>query len=72
MADTHRVTKTKVIELENGEYGIEFEFDDGYTDFAGVESKKTAEFYAAAQLGEDMPVGINPLSAKKAEMLRQR
>jgi hypothetical protein len=38
MADTHKVTKTKVMQLENGAYGVEFEFDDGYTDFAEVGS----------------------------------
>ena len=30
MADTHTVTKTKVVQLENGAYGVEFEFDDGF------------------------------------------
>ena len=33
MADTHKVTKTKVVQLEHGAYGVEFEFDGGYTDF---------------------------------------
>jgi hypothetical protein len=51
MADTHRVTKTKVMELKNGVYSVEFEFDDGYTDFAEVGSKETADFYARVQMG---------------------
>jgi DNA-binding XRE family transcriptional regulator len=27
MAITHKVTKTTVVQLENGAYGVEFEFD---------------------------------------------
>jgi hypothetical protein len=73
MADTHKVTKTKVVHLEYDEYGIEFEFDDGYTDFARVGSKETAEFYASVQMGEDIVMGVNPLllNAEKAETLRR-
>jgi hypothetical protein len=74
MSDTHKVISTKVVQTENGEYGVEFEFDDGYTDFAEVGPKATAEFYAKVQMGEDIVVGVNPLllNAAKAEMLRQR
>jgi hypothetical protein len=36
----------KVVQLENGAYSVEFEFDDGYTDFAEVGPKETADFYA--------------------------
>jgi hypothetical protein len=73
MADTHKVTKTKVVQLVNGAYGVEFEFDDGYTDFAEVGSKETAGFYARVQLGEAIVRGVNPLllSAEKAEALRR-
>ena len=55
-------------------HGIRFKFDDGYTDFAVVGSKATAEFYAAAQLGEEIPMGVNPLllSAEKADALREK
>jgi hypothetical protein len=49
MADTHTVTKTKVVQLENGAYGVEFEFDDGYTNFPEVGSKETADSYATVQ-----------------------
>jgi hypothetical protein len=52
MAITHKVIKTKVVQLANGAYGVEFEFDDGHTDFAEVESKETADFYARVQMGE--------------------
>jgi hypothetical protein len=71
---THKVARADIVQLENGEYAIEFEFDDGYTDFAEVGSKETAEFYASAQMGEDIVMGANPLllNAAKAEMLRQR
>jgi hypothetical protein len=50
------------------------EFDDGYTDFAEVGSKETAEFYATAQMGEAIVMGVNPLllSAEKAETLRRK
>jgi hypothetical protein len=69
---THRVTKATVVQLENGEYAVEFEFDDGSTDFAEVGSKATAEFYARVQLQEDIVVGLTPLvlNATKADMLR--
>jgi hypothetical protein len=74
MAITHKVTKTKVVQLENGTYGVEFEFDDGYTDFAQVGSKETADFFATVQMGENIAVGVNPLllNAAKAETLRRK
>jgi hypothetical protein len=74
MADTHKVTKTKIVQLESGAYGVEFEFDDGYTDFAEVGSKETADFYARVQMGEAIVMGVNPLllNAEKAETLRRR
>ena len=74
MADTDTVTKMKVVQLENGAYGVEFEFDDGYTDFAEVGSKETADFYARVQLGEAIVMGVNPLllNAEKAETLRRK
>jgi hypothetical protein len=74
MANTHKVTKTNVVQLESGVYGVEFEFGDGYTDFAEVGSRKTAEFYARVQIGESIVMGVNPLllRAEKAEMLRRR
>jgi hypothetical protein len=60
---SHRVTKTTVVQLENGEYGVEF--DDG--------SKDSAEFYASVQMGEDIVIGVNPLllNADKAAILRE-
>ena len=74
MADTHKVTKTKVVQLENGAYGVEFEFDDGYTDFAEVGGKETTDFYARVQMGEAIVMGVNPLllNAEKAETLRRK
>ena len=69
----HKVIKTEVVPIK-GRYGVRFKFDDGYTDFAVVGSKATAEFYAAAQLGEEIPMGVNPLllSAEKADALREK
>jgi hypothetical protein len=69
---THKVTKTEVVE-ENGAYGVSFEFDDGYTDFAELPDRETAEFYARVQRGETLPIGVNPLllTAEKAETLRR-
>ncbi len=69
----HKIIKTEVVPIKGG-YGVKFEFDDGYTDFAEVGGKATAEFYAAAQLGERIPMNVNPLllSAEKAEELREK
>jgi hypothetical protein len=70
---THKVVATKVVPTKDGEYGV-FEFD-GSTDFADeVGSKQVAEFYANAQLGEEIEVGVNPLllSAAKVEELKSR
>jgi hypothetical protein len=69
----HKVIKTEVVPVK-GKYGVRFEFDDGYTDFAEVGDKATAEFYAAVQLGERIPMNVNPLllSAAKAETLRRK
>jgi hypothetical protein len=71
---THKVTSAEVVQSENGEYGVEFSFDDGSTDFAEVGPKEAADFYARVQVGEELPVGINALflSAEKAAALRLR
>jgi hypothetical protein len=55
-------------------WGVNFEFDDGYTTFAGAGPKETAEFYARVQLGEEIGMGVNPLllNAEKAATLRQK
>jgi len=37
--------------VENGEYGVEFSFDDGSTDFAEVGPQRGADFYAEGFLG---------------------
>jgi len=42
----------RVMQLENGVYGAEFEFDDGYTDFCGGRKQETADFYATLQMGD--------------------
>jgi len=69
----HKVIKTEVVRIK-GRYGVRFKFDDGYTDFGEVGSKETAEFYATVQLGEKIPMGVNPLllSIKKADALREK
>jgi hypothetical protein len=69
----HKVIKTEVVPVKR-KYGVRFEFDDGYTDFAEVGDKATAEFYAAVQLGERIPMNVNPLllNAAKAETLRRK
>ena len=74
MAETHKVTRTKVVQPVSGAYGVEFEFDDGYTDFAEVGSKETADFCARVQMGEAIVMGVNPLllNAEKAETLRRK
>ena len=71
---THKISTTKVVQLPSRKYGVAFEFDDGYTDFAEVGSKETSDFYAALQRGEDILMRVNPvlLSAAKAETLGQR
>lgn len=68
---THKIIKTAVVE-KNGTYGVSFEFDDGYTDYAELPDRETAEFYARVQRGETLPMGVNPLllTAGKAETLR--
>jgi hypothetical protein len=72
IANTHKVTKKKVVQLENGAYSVEFEFDDGYTDFAEVGSEETAD--ARVQMGEAIVMGVNPLllNAEKSETLRRK
>ena len=73
MADTHKVTKAEVVKLGGNDYGVRFEFDDGSIVQELVGPKAIAEFYAREQLGEELPVGVNPLllSAEKAEKLRR-
>jgi hypothetical protein len=70
---THKVTKAEVVQMADGDFGIEFEFDDGSAMFAEVGSKENAEWYAQVQLGECLPIGMDPLliNAAKAETLRR-
>ena len=72
--EMHKVTSAQVLQINGNLYGIKFAFDDGTTAFAEVGPKATAEFYAQAQMGESLLVGVNPLllSAEKAETLRKR
>jgi hypothetical protein len=70
---THKVVKTKVVQLKGDVYAVTFTYDDGAEETAGVGSKETAEWYARAQKGETFPVGIHPLrlNAEKAQKLRR-
>jgi hypothetical protein len=72
MPDTHTITKAEIVKLRGDTYGVRFEFDDGTIVQEPVGPKATAEFYAREQMGESIPVGVNPLllSAEKAEKLR--
>jgi hypothetical protein len=47
---------------------VEFEFDDGTTDFAEVGDKETAEFYAREQLGETAPNVLHPRKNPRCEL----
>jgi hypothetical protein len=71
---THKVTKTEVVRARGGKFGVKFEFDDGWVDYAEVVDRKTAEFSAAAQRGQDLVIGAHPLllNAEKADELRNR
>jgi hypothetical protein len=71
---THKVTKTEVVRASGGKFGVKFEFDDGAVDYAEVLDRKTAEFYAAAQRGQELVIGVHPLllNAEKVEQLRNR
>jgi hypothetical protein len=66
-------TKAEVVK-RGSDYGIEFEFDDGGMDYVEVGERAIAEWYASAQLSEEITVGISPvlLSAENAEKLRRR
>jgi hypothetical protein len=61
ISDTHKVIKTEAIHLPNGSYGVEMTFDDGTTEVAVAGLKATAEYFARAQLGKELPVGGDPL-----------
>jgi hypothetical protein len=52
MANTHIVTKTTVVQLENGAYGVKFEFDDGYADLPRSEARRLLIFTPRGQIGE--------------------
>ena len=69
---THKVVKTKVVQIKGDTYAVVFTYDDGTEETAGVGSKETAEWYARVQKGETFPVGVNPLllNAAKADDLR--
>lgn len=72
--ETHKVVKTKVVQLKGDTYAVTFMYDDGTEETAGVGSKETAAWYARVQKGETFPVGIHPLllNAAKAEILREK
>jgi hypothetical protein len=64
----------KIIATDGGKFAVVFTYDDGTGEAATVGAQKTAEFYAKTQIGQELPVGVNPLllSAKKADELRRR
>jgi hypothetical protein len=49
---THKVTKAKVVRLTGGRYGIEFEFDDGYTDLRRLRVRKPPSFMLVPKSGK--------------------
>ena len=73
---THKITKTEVIpwDEEKGTWGVRFEFDDGTEDFGCSITRETAKWDAYDRIGEEMPVGMNPLlrSADRMEALKER
>ena len=73
-AETHKITKTEVVKAEGDKYAVVFGYDDGTQETAVVGKQLTAEFYAQTQLGEVVPVGVNPLllNALKTDQLRRR
>jgi hypothetical protein len=60
---THKITKAEVIpwDAQKGAWGVRFEFDDGTEDYGYSETKETAEWDAHDRVGEEFPVGVNPL-----------
>jgi hypothetical protein len=73
-AETHKIIATEIVKVEGGKYAVVFTYDDGTGEAVTVGKELTAEFYAKTQLGETVPVGVNPLllNAKKADQLRRR
>jgi hypothetical protein len=69
---THKIIATEVVKADGGKYAVVFTYDDGMGETAMVGKQLTAEFYAKTQLGEVLPVGVNPLllNAAKANGLR--
>ena len=74
MTETHKVIHTDVVSIAPGIYGVRFIYDDGGQEVAEVGQQHAADFLAAAQLGEDLVVGVNPLllNAARADELRRR
>jgi hypothetical protein len=73
-AKTHKIIATEVVKVEGGKYAVVFTYDDDTGEAVTVGKQLTAEFYAKTQMGEVVPVGVNPLllNAKKADQLRRR
>ena len=71
---THKVTKAEVIPWEETTWGVRFEFDDGQVQYAHSGTRELAEWDADDRLGEEMPIGMNPLlrSAERMEELKTR
>jgi hypothetical protein len=71
---THKIIATEVVQSAGGKYAVVFTYDDGTGETAIVGKQLTAEFYAKAQMGEELPVGVNPLllNGAKADKLRRR
>ena len=72
-AKTHKIIATEVVQAAGGKFAVVFTYDDGTGEAATVGKQETAEFYAKTQMGEVVPVGVNPLllNAKKADQLRR-
>jgi hypothetical protein len=70
----HKVTKAEVIPWEGTTWGVRFEFDDGQVQYAHSGTREQAKRDADDRIGEEMPIGMNPLlrSAQRMEELKAR
>jgi hypothetical protein len=71
---THKITRVEVIAWDKTTYGVRFEFDDGSADYAHSGTLEQASWDAHDRLGEELPVGMNPLlrSVERMEALKKR
>jgi hypothetical protein len=59
---THKITGTRLYEIDHDTHGVEYSFDDGTKVAEGIGSRAQAEYAAHDRIGDPIPIVPRPAS----------